>query len=470
MMRTGAPTRSITIARWGLFVIAVCAFAHVGSPDIFLEGSAGPYPLFVTIRPPTVIPGVAEIEIRCSSPELSELRITPTPMTGPAAKFAPTPDVMQRSSLDPHFYTGSLWMMSPGSWQVRVEAKGAKGSGRLSVPVPAVATQTRPMQAAMAAVLFVMMIVLAWGVVSIVGASVREAQLDPGVAAADRNKRRARIAMAVAAALVVFILWGGNRWWTAEANSYSANLYRPLGMTASVEPGSKLVLKISDTGWLRRRTDDFLPDHGHLMHLYVIGANADRVWHLHPDLTSSGEFTRDLPPMPAGRYKLYGDVVHRDGLPETLVAELSLPQAIAGTQLSGDDAGGARGESPDGAHIEWIRDPAPIKAKLPSIFKFRLVDRNGAPVQDAELYMGMLGHAAFLRTDGSVFAHVHPSGSVPMAALELANPSEHQHTSSNLPAEADFPYGFPSPGDYRIIVQMKHAGVVETGIFDARVD
>jgi len=452
--------------------VAAVASAHVGSPDIFLEGSAGPYPLFVTVRPPAVIPGVAEIEIRCSSPDVSEIRITPTPMTGPAAKFAPTPDRMQRSALDPQFYTGSLWMMSPGSWQVRVEANGAKGPGRLSVPVPAMATQTRPMQAAMAALLFTMMIVLAWGVVSIVGASAREAQLDPGAAANDRNKRRARIMMGATAVLVGVMLWSGNRWWSAEANSYSQNLYRPLGMSASIEPHDKLVLKLHDSGWLHRRTDDFLPDHGHFMHLYVIGQDANRVWHLHPDLTSPGEFTHYLPAMPAGNYKLYGDVVHRDGLPETLVADLSVAQQISGIPLQGDDAGGVRGESPDGAHIEWVRDAAPLKAKQPSIFKFRLLDRAGKPVEDTELYMGMPGHAAFVKNDGTVFAHVHPSGSVPMAALELANPSQsaHVHMPSGLPPEADFPYGFPTPGDYRIIVQMKHAGVVETGIFDAKVE
>ena len=34
--------------------------------------------------------------------------------------------------------------------------------------------------------------------------------------------------------------------------------------------------------------------------------------------------------------------------------------------------------------------------------------------------MGMAGHAEFVRSDLSVFAHVHPAGSVSMAALELA--------------------------------------------------
>jgi hypothetical protein len=179
--------------------------------------------------------------------------------------------------------------------------------------------------------------------------------------------------------------------------------------------------------------------------------------------------------MPAGRYQLYGDVVHASGFPETLVATLTLPNDIAGTPLAGDDAGGVPGSSPDGAHILWDRDASPIKAGRADAFKFRLVAKDGKPVTDTELYMGMLGHAAFVKNDGTVFAHVHPSGSVPMAALQLANPSEADgHSMMNmkmpgLPPEVVFPYGFPTPGDYRVIVQMKHAGIVETGVFDAQV-
>ncbi|MBV9675714.1 MAG: hypothetical protein JO185_05225, partial [Acidobacteriaceae bacterium] len=47
-----------------LVCLALLAQAHVGSPDIYLDGQAGPYKLFVTIRPPAVIPGIAELEIR----------------------------------------------------------------------------------------------------------------------------------------------------------------------------------------------------------------------------------------------------------------------------------------------------------------------------------------------------------------------------------------------------------------------
>ena len=50
-------------------VLLACApaLAHVGSDDVFYEGDAGPYKLFVTVRPPDVIPGdVATYTARAS--------------------------------------------------------------------------------------------------------------------------------------------------------------------------------------------------------------------------------------------------------------------------------------------------------------------------------------------------------------------------------------------------------------------
>ena len=87
----------------------------------------------------------------------------------------------------------------------------------------------------------------------------------------------------------------------------------------------------------------------------------------------------------------------------------------------------------------------------------------------------MAAHAVFLSTDGNVFAHVHPAGSVSMAAVNLAAARSPKAEMENMDhaapsAEVTFPYGFPKPGDYRIFVQVKRAGKVETGEFVAKAE
>jgi hypothetical protein len=42
--------------------------------------------------------------------------------------------------------------------------------------------------------------------------------------------------------------------------------------------------------------------------------------------------------------------------------------------------------------------------------------------------------------------------------------------SSTVDPAISFPYGFPKPGFYRIFVQIKRAGHVETAVFGAAVN
>ena len=101
------------------------------------------------------------------------------------------------------------------------------------------------------------------------------------------------------------------------------------------------------------------------------------------------------------------------------------------------------------------------------------------PATDVRPYLGMAGHAAFVKTDGTVFAHTHPEGSAAMQAVMLANGTDGDamggmDMTPSSPVEhispvVEFPYGFPSPGRYRIFIQMKHGNKVETGVFDADV-
>jgi hypothetical protein len=124
--------------------------------------------------------------------------------------------------------------------------------------------------------------------------------------------------------------------------------------------------------------------------------------------------------------------------------------------------------------MEWDR-PAEVSANTPYAFRFHLLNAGGQPAQDVRPYLGMGGHAAFVKTDGTVFAHTHPEGSAAMQAMMLANAdsevmsSPESSADHNIPATVEFPYGFPSPGRYRVFIQMKHADTVETGVFDTDV-
>ena len=463
--------------------------AHVGSPDIFLEGQAGPYRLLVTIRPPYAIPGIADVEVLTTSDDVRDVRIVPLPLTGAGAQFAPVADRAVRSAEDPRLFTGHLWLMSAGAWQVRVTVAGERGQGMLSVPVPTLPQSTLEMSTGLRVMLFVLMLLLAAGFIGIVSALAREAQLGPGEAIDRRALWRGRIAGAVAAVVVGGIAFLGNMWWSVEASNYASYVYKPLIATPSVTAEGRLRLDLRDPGWIgSRRLDDFIPDHGRLMHLFVVSPSLDRLWHLHPDEVATGAFEHRLPNMPAGHYELFADLVHATGVSETVTGQLDTA-GIIGAPLAGDDSAwsedGSRRSSPANAgsesgRIVWVRDDTPLAPKRLTMFTFRVEDADGQPARDLELYMGMPGHAVFIKRDRQVFAHVHPSGSAPMAAMNIAmpsNPSHAQHEPTLRPAQGEpfppatvtFPYGFPQPGEYRIFVQVKRAGRVITEVFDANV-
>jgi hypothetical protein len=452
------------------------ASAHVGSPDVFLEGDAGPYRIFVTVRPPHAVPGIADVEVLAASSEIRTVQIVPLPLTGPGAQFAPTPDVAVPSAEDARLFTGHLWLMTAGAWQVRVAVSGDRGPGTLSVPVPAMPQATLAMARPLGVLLFGFMLLLAAGFVVIVAAIAREAALPAGEAPDDRARRRGRIAGLIASGVVLAAMVLGNWWWSAEASSYARYVYKPLEATPTVTVEGRLKVDLRDPGWIAsRRLDDFITDHGHLMHLFVVSPALDRLWHLHPDQTAVGTFEVRLPDVPQGQYELFGDVVHRTGVPETVTARLDLP-SIHGVPLTGDDsawngAGGDTTSMADG-RIVWVHDRTTYPTKQLTMFTFRVDDVTGQPAEDLELYMGMPGHAMFVRRDLRVFAHVHPSGSAPMAAIEIAMPprQSHMHSPARVPSTVSFPYGFPEPGDYRIFVQVKRHGKILTKAFDARAE
>jgi hypothetical protein len=483
-----------------LIAIAIPANAHVGNKDVFETISVGPYKFFVTVRTPLVVPGVATIEVRSIGAPVNSLTITPLLLTGEASKHPPTPDAMKPSATDPTFYTGSLWIMETGSWQVRFAVNGSAGPMAASVPVPAVSTSLLKMQRPLGILLGILGVILVVGVVGIVVAAVEQARLTPGVEPDATRRRRSVLAGGFALVFSIVAVAAAGHWWNVEAAGYSADLYRASDLRATLK-GDILDLRIGDeipaadgkpATWKPLKLNSLLLDHGHLMHLYAIREpEMDAVFHLHPSRAGDEGMDIALPSMPPGNYKLFADVVYRSGFPETETATITIPAGQPDVALAAEDASAAppalsKGELgpsyklPDGYTMVFDR-PAIITANTGYAFRFQLLDPAGTPATDMQPYLGMAGHAAFVKSDFSAFAHTHPDGSAAMPAMMLAEDSTASAgggssttamsgmSAAPLTSTVEFPYGFPSPGRYRIFIQMKHGDTVETGVFDAEV-
>lgn len=481
--------------------LASPASAHIGSPNVFYEGDAGPYHLIVTVTVPQVIPGVATVDVRAPSGDVRHVATSVTRLTGAGSNYAPVPDQAHQSSIDPRLFSSSVWLMEYGSLRVLLNVDGARGAATMSVPVPSFARKMLPMPRWLGAILLALTIALGIGAVSIVGAAARDSTLAEGSELTPEARRRGRRAMAVTAVIVCAVYYGAFVWWSANADNFFAatRLFQPPDLSLTLDGANRLQIRAaaSNKRWLRYNVmEELVPDHGHLMHLFLVRTpGLDRLWHLHPSAAGDGAFAENLPAIEPGSYKVFADVVDRSGFPWTLVGNIDLPQ-ISGPPLTGDDSSGSAApldqskESTtavldDGTRVLWQHDA--IRANVPMLLRFVVQDKSGAPARDLEPYMGMAAHAVIVAADFSVFAHIHPSGSVPMAAVMMAgegmgatgaamNAMDMPATSAtlngataNIPAEISMPYGFPKPGRYRIFFQFKRAGQIETATFDADV-
>ncbi len=456
---------------WLVFLgLASClaAEAHIGSPNVFFEGRAGDYFVRAVIRPPQVVPGLAEISVRVPGESVQRVRVLPV-FSKAGREGAPPPDEAKLVPGETNLYSAALWLMKPGAYSVDVTIEGTRGRGALILPVNSMATNTRPMSRGYSVMLSALAVLLFVGALRIAGAIFGESRLDPGARPTRKDRWRGRGAMALAGGALALLVFGGKKWWDFEDANYRANaLYKPLPVSARArtERDQHILTITVEAGQRRGGWTPLIPDHGKMMHLFLVRDGEPGAFaHVHPAHRSAVEFEAPLPPLPAGSYHVYADVTHEDGFAETLTATAEIPPASlamkslwlgdsaepvcsvavaqklatnlflppdaddswqidtavpsaarGGTNFSHDpaqrvvDAGG-------GYKMLW-ENPGPLIVNQDASLRFRLLAPDNQPAR-LEPYMGMLGHAVVRRQDGAVFAHVHPVGTFSMAAQEF---------------------------------------------------
>jgi hypothetical protein len=500
---TPAPRRAALRVLAAVAVLAAAAgplLAHVGSPDTFFQGTAGPYRVRVTVRPPGVVPGRAEIFVRPESEGVSGVSVRPRRYdAGP--RGAPPPDEARRVAGDPGLYTASLWLMREGEHAVEIEVAGSAGVGRVVVPVASVATRTLPMRGSLLAVILAFAALLVAGGLAIVFAAASESTLPPGETAGASRRRVAVVATCIAGVVFLFLLVGENAWSSRSREESVRNLFKPYRASAAVTAGPDgrvLRLSIDDPAWRARGWRPLVPDHGKLVHLFAVREpGLDAFAHLHPAPATERAFDVPFPALPAGTYSIFADMTDDTGFSQTVVARARVPVAssaawpgpppsdpddswLAGKPVPAIFISSGPSDLSDGMTMTWEQGADPIRTGREMSLEFFVRDAAGAPVP-LEPYMGMGAHAVVLRDDGSVFVHLHPMGTVSMASMALLPlPAgegrgegramiDHAAHEKIAGGRVSFPYAFPRPGPYRLWVQVKANGTVRTGVFDVLV-
>jgi hypothetical protein len=493
----GAPVkrfcRTILIA-----AIAIAASAHVGSPDVFFSGSAGPYPLTVRVVPPTVVPGIAWVFIRTAAADLDSIAVTPVYWRA-GVKGAPPAERAYPVSGETGLYAQKMWMMSRGSYGVNVEVAGARGRAAVMVPVMALATSRLGVSTPFAAMLIAFGVLLVAGLIAIVRAAASDSLVEPGQEPDQVARRRGSLGAIIAVPVLLVAVFGGARWWKAEDSSYVRTIYRPLAAHATVAVGPRantLRLSVRDTSSQNVLSSPLMPDHGKMMHLFLVkDVSMSSFAHLHPTRERSGVFVTAIPAVPPGRYLVFGDIALETGAQFTVTTTVDVPVARIDTLSDPDDSWivdafgvpatpGARARLGGSLSLQWDT-PDSLRAGEDVSLQFSVRDARGQVVP-VEPYLGMAGHAVVVRDDASVFIHLHPMGTMSMASrqsFELRGRGDttaegrlrDPHAGMSMPAAPEmegrfsFPYAFPKPGRYRLWVQVKKAGRVMSADYEVIV-
>jgi hypothetical protein len=482
-------------------LIAIVAMAHVGSPNVFFDGDAGPYSVRVIVRPPMVVPGLADVVVRVPGTDVRAVTVRPVFLRVGAAG-APAGDLAEPVRGEPSTFTARLWLMRSGAYSVYVTVDGSRGSGTAVVPVMSVATGRLGVSPGLAAILVALGAVLLIGLVTIIRAGAGESLVPPGKAPSPAQRRRANLVTAVSIPALALVVFGGARWWKAVDRDYERTMFNPPALGSSIETlGDSAVLTVStrDTTPGRTPLSAFIPDHGKMMHLFLVSASSSTMAHLHPALADSTTFRATLPPLPPGAYRAFADVTTEQGSTITLSGRVDLPTLPAGSSPDDlDDAwaidrravtigAGAADTIAPGIVMQWSGGAGPITAGRDTDLRFTVRDASGAIVT-LQPYLGMAGHAVVTADDGSVFIHLHPMGSVSPAVQRLFALRDRGDTTAtgrlrlddsslaattmadmSMPGQLSFPYEFPKAGRYHIWVQLRHGGKLLTGAFTTEV-
>jgi hypothetical protein len=260
-----------------LILLWCTASSHVGSPGVIFEGLLGPYRILANIIPAEVVPGIARVTIILpENPENITLEVRPVYWSA-GLKGTPKADPMVAVPGEPGKYEGELWFMNSGTSSVQVIMQSKGETFEAVVPVMAWPTAKNSMTSELGIPLTILGIFLVILMVTIISSAMSDSIREPGKERNPAVEKRRKYGIAIGSVIMLLILWGGKTWWDAESKNYDEYLFKPIEANSRIESanGENYLHMEVDTATLRqgklsRKLSLIVPDHGKLMHLFLI--------------------------------------------------------------------------------------------------------------------------------------------------------------------------------------------------------
>jgi hypothetical protein len=450
---------------------------HLNSPHVFLEEDLGEYPAAITAHMPTAIPGEAELRLRLldlRSDENVEVRIREWPPQGEA--YAPVWTEAESSKVDSRFFTAPIPLMEHGVWQVEVEVTGDRQGGKTRFPISARIAKPRTMDSRLGGTLiglFVLLFVTLWQMLSALG---REVHLAPG-RDQDQKKFRGLLWAAIGwLSLGLFLAFTIFSWQNFNDKNIrlSGSPYKTeinlAGEGARV--GRPAHFEFIMTDRKGNPPEDLERDGEIWMHLLLVDRDgATTFTHLHPTMSRMGQFSWSFVPQREGVFEAYAELRRNGGESVTIPFEfnveagdpaamptaLSLPDTSSMQPAFGTlQVGRREADLGDGYRLRFVEPGGTTLSAGDFLhFRFEVQGPAGEVVPVEQSYDGNFARIWILKDDFETFATLVPGGT-------LAGRNDRTAETGDL----RLPYGFPSPGLYRVWLQLTVDDVVRTGVFD----
>lgn len=150
--------------------------------------------------------------------------------------------------------------------------------------------------------------------------------------------------------------------------------------------------------------------HDRELHLIVASTDLRHYTHLHPERDARGQWSVDLPDMPAGSYRAFADFQPTGAEQYTLGVDLTAP----GTTTAPIPQRPRSTDTISGYEVTLDRDLAGSSTEV------AVTVRRGGEVVTTEPYLGAAGHLVALRNGDLAYLHVHPLDDEPSGPVRFA--------------------------------------------------